>query len=357
MSQPSAPTSSAPATSSSPSPQASAPKDSSASSQPPKSSPSVSGSSSDAGGVPTVESVTGGSVKSEQSAKAPEQKPNETAGEKAERKAEEARIKAKVNGKEREYTLEEARRRLELIDGAEEKFQTAAQMRKQVEQFIETLRKDPKKILLNPELGINFREIAEEYLGAEVRKEMMDPQQRELEELRAWKAEQDAKAKEEQESRAKTEEQQRFEAAKKQKIQEYDQKIAKVLGETNLPKTPYTVKRVAEVLHSAMKKGYELDAATAADFVRESYMSDIQAMFGGLEGEQLLNVLGDGLAKKIRKYDLDQLKAKLNPPPPVSLNSAAPEQPAQPSAPSSSKKQQFLSEAEWKEMIRKKAGV
>jgi len=339
----SAPVSSSPSTPSSPQP-SSGGKDVSSSS------PTSSQSSTSSGSVPSVESVTGGAVKPEQSSK--ESSGNTAPAEKIEQKVEEARIRAKVNGKEREYTMEEARRRLELIDGAEEKFQSAAQMRKQVEQFIETLRKDPKKILLNPDLGINFREIAEEYLGGEVRKEMMDPQQRELEELRGWKADQERMKQEAADNDRTQTEQKQYEAAKLSKLKEYDQKIAKVLSEAQLPKTPYTVKRVAEVLHSAKKKGYELDLATAVDFVREGYLSDLQAMTGGLEGDQLLNLLGGDIAKRIRKHDLAKIRAKVQP------EAAMIQEQSQQASPTRSapKQDKYLTQAEWIDAARKKAG-
>jgi hypothetical protein len=315
--------------------------------------PSASGASSTSGSIPSVESVTGGAVKTEKSTSDKEAtSQSETPKQAEERKEAERKWKLKINGAEREVSEAEAQRRLQLEFSADEKFKQASEMRKQVEQFMHTLKTDPKKVLLNPNLGINFRELAEEYLGSEIRKEMMDPVQRELEELRAWKAEQEESRQKAEESEKTTKQQQEFEQLKSRKAQEYDQKISKVLTEANLPKTAYTVKRVAEVLLNAQRKGYELDLETAVDFVKEGYMTDIQSMFGSLEGDQLFSVLGDGLAKKIRQHDLQKLKAKLQP-------GSQPAEIAKQAVERASKQPESkaLSPDEWKEMIRRKAGV
>jgi hypothetical protein len=318
-----------------------------------RSAPSANGGSSSSNGIPSVESVTGGAVKSEKKEASDANAPaGETASEKAERKEAERRLKLKINGQEKEYSESEVIRKAQLAESADARFKEAAEMRKQVEQFMHTLKTDPKKVLLNPNLGINFRELAEEYLGSEIRKEMMDPVQRELEELRAWKAEQEESRQKAEESEKTTKQQQEFEQLKSRKAQEYDQKISKVLTEANLPKTAYTVKRVAEVLLNAQRKGYELDLETAVDFVKEGYMTDIQSMFGSLEGDQLFSVLGDGLAKKIRQHDLQKLKAKLQP-------GSQPAEIAKQAVERASKQPESkaLSPDEWKEMIRRKAGV
>ena len=123
---------------------------------------------------------------------------------------------------------------------------------------------------------------------------------------------------------------------------------------SGLPKTPQTLKRVAELMHSALKKGYELDVATAVDMVRESYQNDMMELYGKLDGDKLVGLLGEDLAKKIRMYDLQRLKAKHNPPPSEATlqqqQQAAPRR-TEPKAPTT------MRTSDWLDQIRKKAGV
>lgn len=280
----------------------------------------------------------------------PDDTPAEAAAKEAARK-----LKLKINGREREYDEQEVVRLAQLSAGAHEKFAEAAEMRKQAEQFFETLLKDPKSVLLHPELRdrINMRQIAEEFLGAELQKEMMSPEQRELEELRAFKRQQDeAKAAQEHEQLTKTQ-QAEMQALQQRAAQEYDRKISEVLSQSNLPKNAYTVKRVAELLHGALTKGYDLDVQTAVDIVRDGYVTDLQSLVGGLDGEPLVKFLGDDLVKKLRKYDLQRLKSQMEPAQPTAPVAQLPveSQRRQPEG------ERNMRPHEWSEFIRKKAGV
>jgi hypothetical protein len=260
-------------------------------------------------------------------------------------------MKLKVGGREVELEEPEVIRKAQLAEGAEQKFREAAEMRKQAQQFVEALRTNPMAVLTHPELGINFRELAEQYLGTELQKELMSPEQRELEELRSFKRQQEEAA-QAQAQQQQTTAQRKAEMEAVQRAQaQYDRDITEVLQKSQLPKSPYTVKRVAEVLMSALEKGYELDVPTAVDMVRERYVQDIQAMVGGLDGESLIKMLGDGVLGKLRKYDLARIKAKIQP----EQSTAAPQVTAQPAA--SGKEQERLRPQEWIKQMRQRAGV
>lgn len=265
--------------------------------------------------------------------------------------------KLKINGQEREYTEEEVIRKAQLAEAADEKFKSASEKMQQMERFIEALRTNPKAVLSHPDLGINMRELAEEYLTEEVKRELMSPEERELNELREFKRKQDeASERSKKEEMTKAQKQQMEQLQQRQRDQ-FDKQISDVLNKSNLPKTPYTVKRVAEVLYNAVSKGYELDVATAVDMVKENYLGDIQSMFGSLDGDNLLGVLGNDIAKKIRQHDLNRLKAKLQPQQPQQVADIVDET----NKPQTSRREKTdnkkLSESEWREMIRKKAGL
>jgi hypothetical protein len=184
----------------------------------------------------------------------------------------------------------------------------------------------------------------------------MSPEERELEELREFKRQQTERQTKAEEQAKTTAQQRQIQEFQQRAMEHYDNQISEVLQKSDLPKTPYTVKRVAELLYNAIDKGYELDVNTAVDMVRDGYMTDIQSIFGDLPPEKMLKILGDDLAKKIRKYDIEQLKARRQP-------VIAPEQPSQileqqiKAQSSGRNEKKKVGMHEWLEIARKKAGV
>lgn len=335
-------------------PAASAPSSSPSSSPAPSSSPSTSSSPSapSSSSAPTQSTPSNKGVPNAPGGNAPQG----TAEAKvdAAAKAEEVRKwKLKVNNQEREVTEAELIRRAQLGYSADEKFQKANEIKSQAEDFFRMLKKDPMAVLMHPELGLDMRNLAENFLAGELKKEMMPPEQRELEELRAYRAEQQQAAEEAQKQQMTQAQQAEFSRAQKRAATEYDTKITEVLQAADLPKQPRTVKRVAETLKAALEKGYDLDIESAVDMVREEYLADFKQMFGGLKGESLTKFLGDDALREVRQFDLARLKARLEGEqlPPVQQNTA----PSAPRQNNSEPKQ--MRQAEWIDSLRKKAGL
>ena len=286
---------------------------------------------------------------------APEVKQEVSEAKKEEVKEAIRRHKLKVNGKEMEFDEPEVIRRAQLAESAQQKFQEASTMKKQAEQFFEALMNDPKSVLMHPEIAkkLNFRELAEEYLSSELKRDLMDPAEREMEELREFKRKHEEDSTNRQKSEQETAQQKRSKELQQKAAQDFDVKITDALSQTNLPKTAYTVKRVAEILLGAHKNGYAMDIATAVDMVKEGYQTDLGAMVGGLEPEQLLKMFGDDIVKKLRKHDLAQIKSKLNPQQPTAVQA----NPSQPSQKRNDSEPAPMKQNEWLESIRRKAGL
>lgn len=218
------------------------------------------------------------------------------------------KYKYKADGKDYEEELDdsELQRRLSLSKAAYKRMEEAAITKKQAETFVKMLQDDPLKVLTHPQFGGNkkFREIAESFLARELEQEMLSPgeiKQRQMEErLRQY---------EEQEKTQK----QKAEEAQMLKLQEhyqqdYEQKIIKGLQSQNLPKTPKTVRRMAELMAKSAEHGIDLDPEHLAEIVRQDYVNEMREMFGSTEGDMLLNLLGEDVGNKIRKADLAKLK-------------------------------------------------
>lgn len=287
-----------------------------------------------------------------QSPDSPTDKTNAAAAKQA---AEEIRkFKLKINGREEEVDEQTLVRKAQLASAADEKFREAAEMRKSAEQFFETLKTNPKAILMNPEFQqmIGFREIAEEYLGGELKRELMDPVQRELEDLRDFKRKQEEALKSQEQERLTKAQQQELQQLQQRAMQEYDTKITEALQTSSIAKTPEAVSRVVGLMEKALTNGYDLDPATAVAMVQDQYRTDLQAMAGTLDGEQLVKFFGDDIIKKLRKYDLTRIKQQLEPAP-VAAPAPAPaaREPKQPS------QNPGLRPNEWLDRIAQKAGV
>jgi hypothetical protein len=272
-------------------------------------------------------------------------------------RAEEVRkFKLKVNGREREVDEAEVIRRAQLADAADERFKEAAQMRKQTEAFLEALRADPISVLQHPELGIDFRGLSEQYLTKELQRELMSPEQRELEELREFRKAAEARTQAEQQEQMTQRQQQEHAQLTQRAAVEYDRQITEALSKSDLPKTPYTIKRVVEVMQNALANGYDLDVPTAVDMVREGYHGDVQALVGNLDGEALIKVLGDAIVGKLRKHDLANLRRKLEGQQPAAPAAGATPTPRSPREPRSTEPKK-LNTHDWLAQVRAKAGV
>jgi hypothetical protein len=214
------------------------------------------------------------------------------------------KYKVKVDGEEIEVDENELLRGYQMRKASDKRFAEATQARKQAEEFVRLLKTDPTKVLSHPSIGHDVKKLAEDYLLAELEKEMMTPEQRQLKEYQ-----QKLQQYEEMEKRQKEEYQNRQKEAVKQRYQqEYNQQIVGALENSGLPKTEHTVKRMIHYMYNALEKGYELNANDVVDLVKKDYIEDTKSLYSGLDSEALIKILGDDVAKKLRKHELNQIK-------------------------------------------------
>lgn len=251
--------------------------------------------------------------------------------------------KVKVDGEEVEVTEDELLRGYQMRKASDKRFAEANQARKQAEEFVRLLKTDPTKVLSHPSIGHDVKKLAEDYLLQEMEKEMMTPEQKQLQEyqqkLAAYEA-QEKKAREQYENQQK-------EAIRQRYQEDYNKQIVDALESSGLPKTEHTVKRMIHYMANALEKGYELTANDVVGLVRNDYIEDTKSLYSGLDGDALIKILGDGVAKKLRKHELNQFK-KQGKQPPVQNQSSSPR--------STGKEPQKLSKDDWRKEIERKAG-
>lgn len=239
----------------------------------------------------------------------PESKP-ETAAEKKARL-----IKAKVNGKELEYNLDEMpdedlAYRLQMAEAARQKMSEAAALKKQFQEIVEGIKKDPFKMLQDPVFGgVDLKALAEKRLAEEYRKQTLPEHERKALEAeeRVKQYEQKLKAYEEQErSRKQAEIDRQAEAELKTLF-----KTALTSG--GLPVNDTTMYLLAEEADIADRDGIQLSPQQLAHRVKEKLRGFAKHSYSGLKGEQLANELGPDVVKEILRYSVERVKGKSQP--------------------------------------------
>ena len=230
----------------------------------------------------------------------------------------------KIGGEEQELTFDEMLKHAQKAGGADKRFQEAAAKEREAQliqqnwqQFLHTLETNPVAVLKNPEAhgipGWKAREAAEAYLTEELRKEMMDPNERRALELEEENKK--LKSAQEQRERESIAAQRREMEAHYQR--EYDQKIQDALTTNGLPVDPETVARLANRMLGELNEGKEPDAMELAKSLKGSMQGGLIEVLQSMSDEEMAQ-LPKNLLDKIRKHDLSKLKQ------PVPDNPSAP---------------------------------
>jgi hypothetical protein len=211
--------------------------------------------------------------------------------------------------KGRKLTRSEIERELEKIDGSDRKFREAADMRKQMEAFVENFKKDPLSVLMQDGLPIDRKSLGEKLLLAELEREMLTPEQRKLQEYEAKLKDFETK---EQQAKREAEERE-TEQKREMKRQEISQMFAKAMEATPLSKSPETaqfaMEDMAKLMRIAKERGINLGPEDLAKHAESKYYKGMRALAENLDAKTLIEVLGSDIIKKLRKHDLEQLKS------------------------------------------------
>jgi hypothetical protein len=224
----------------------------------------------------------------------------------------------KVDGKEYHLSQEEVTKLAEKGMGADKRFEEAAKARSEAAkikamsaEFFRLLKANPEAILTSSKLGLPFRKIAEEFLAKEYQKEMMDPKERELVDAKAKLAE----AEEEKATEKLRREQEQFERLRKHHSETFEKEVIAALEVSGLPKTRWTVRQVGYHLLQGLKKGVKLSAGDVMDVVKEDWSKHLAETFSTLDGEKLMEIMGEENVKKLNEALLRKVRGGDNPAP------------------------------------------
>lgn len=236
--------------------------------------------------------------------------PEEAAAEaaeasKVEAKALKKKYSLKVNNKSKDIELdlsndEEVSKYLQKAMAADEKFQEAASLRKQVEQLVSELKSNPLAILKHPQLGIDIKALAQQVLNEELEEMQLSPEQKQIKEL-----ESKLKAKEENEKKLEDERS----ASERARMEEeaataLDEQITSALAGSNLPKSPYVIRRMTDTMIAAMDMGFhDVTPEQVLPFVEEQILGEINKLFESAPDDTFEKIMEGVVGKKhLDKY-------------------------------------------------------
>jgi hypothetical protein len=228
------------------------------------------------------------------------------------------KVSIKYNGKEMEEDLpfeidddpkaiEYMQKVLQMSKLGSSKAQDYAALEREVMEFVDQLRNDPKAVLRNPKVGIDIKKLAAEILRDEMENEAKSPEQREREALEAKIKELEDKQKQ----RLDEEEQREVELLEEKEFQKLNSVLEKTFSEHSLPKNPYYVKKVATLIRALVMDGQEPSSEVIANHIKNEGLNDLKQILGSTSEEMIEELFGDTY-ERVRKLKLS--KARKNQP-------------------------------------------
>lgn len=210
------------------------------------------------------------------------------------------RLKLKVDGKEIEEELdldddERLIRELQMAKMGQKRAQEKADLEKQVKAFFQAFQQDPFAAM--QELGLSPEQAIDAYINQQLENAKKTPEQLEKERLEAELQQLKAdREREREELQAKE-----LERLQHQEFERYDMLMEQALSKTDLPKTPYTVKKIADYMLVALEAGKDVSPEDVIPLVREEMHNDLQQMFTSLPEDVVEGLLGEQVLNKLRK--------------------------------------------------------
>lgn len=235
------------------------------------------------------------------------------------KKANKKKFKLKVDGKESEEEVdlddeEYLTRQLQLAKAAQKRIKEHSDLQKEVAMFIDQLKKDPRKVLSDPNIGIDIKQLAAQIIEEDIANSQKSPEQLEKEKLEARLRELEDERKREKEEYERKE----IERLQQQEYERYDLLITQALEKSDLPKSPYVVKKIADYMLLGLQNNLDVTPEDILPMVREEMVSDLKEMFAVMPDEVVEAIVGKDVINRIRKKSVAKAKEKGIPPTPVS---------------------------------------
>ena len=195
-------------------------------------------------------------------------------------------------------------KQLQMSKMAQKRAQSYSQLENNVNTFIEELQRNPRKTLSDPRFGIDLKKIAAEMIEEEINNSKKSPEQLKSEQLEAELKE----FKEQRDKDKKSSEEREFERLQQQEAERYDVSMSRALEKSDLPKSPYVVKKMADYMLLGLQNGIDVSPEEVLPLVREEIMEDIKSMFAVMPEDVIEGIIGKDTIKKIRAKNVANAK-------------------------------------------------
>jgi hypothetical protein len=217
----------------------------------------------------------------------------------------------KVNGKTRSIDLDLSDDKavtdyLQKAMAADEKFQEAATLRKDVQQLVRTLKENPLAILTHPNIGVDVKKLAEMVINQELEDMQKSPEQKKYEAMEK-ELQSERQLRQQQEEAARQAE---IGRRQEEQFRQIDDDISEALSSTDLPKSPYVVKRISDTMIAAMDMGYrDVTIKDIMPIVEKQLREEIGNWFDSSSEDALEKLIGKNNWDRVRKKRVATQKA------------------------------------------------
>ena len=243
-------------------------------------------------------------------------------------------LSLKVDGKEEQVDLdgmsdEQVALELQMAKAARKRMQESAELKKQVQGFIEALKKDPISALKDPAFGVDVRKLVEDQLIEEYNLNQLPEHEKKLREqekkLKDYETREQERTRQEQEiARSKN-----MEELKAKTLNQIETDFSAALEAKNLPKTRETMAAMAEISAMYLEKyNTTLTPGQLASEVEARIESQAKYLTAKMSPEALVKYLGKDVVDGLIKHSIESYRAGKSAP-------KAPNAPETPATPNS----------------------
>jgi len=225
-------------------------------------------------------------------------------------------LRIKVDGQEYEEKLpfeldennkeavEYMKKQLQFSKVSQKRMGEKTQIENEVRSFFEQLKANPRKMLSDPNIGIDLKKLAAQMIEEEISNSQKSPDQLKREQLEnELREERDARKREKEDNDARE-----FQRIQETEYERYDTLMSQALDKSDLPKSPYVVKKMADYMMLGLQNNMDVSPEDVLPLVREEILEDIRQMAQSMPLETIERLFGGDVLTKIRKGNISRAK-------------------------------------------------
>lgn len=221
------------------------------------------------------------------------------------------KYKIVTDGVEEEVTEKELIAMAQKGKSSDKRFQEASQIKKEAKQLLEMVRNPEQleELLSDPAIWGDQRKVVE--FAQKVLAKQMENEQKSPDVLRAEKAEKELQMIRDQQKRDNEErEKAEYESFVNTQAAQLETQITEAIESSGMPKSPFVLKRVAQVLQSALQQDKQISPKQAMSIARREMEKDLKEFFEVAPDEVMESLINAEKIRGLRNRQLSKIKAQ-----------------------------------------------